>query len=356
MRPEEELISILSQVRLKEQRLIRLEDLLKDNLDWDYIFNRSKEESVYPFIYYHLNNSPYKDYIPNGILEQFKTAYYSNSLTNLRLYEEAKRIFKIFNEENIKAIVLKGIFLAENIYKNIALRPMTDVDILIKKEDLLKVNAILNSLGYSAGVNCQAVLRQPFSYSLTFSPQASNEANSFCIDVHWHILSSTWLTGFLSDKIDLERIWLQAEPVKIEDVDALTLSPAHLLLYLAQHGFAHSFKRLIMLTDIIEIFRHYRNKVDWDILREEAERLQLVNILSYSLYFASRKLGANLPEIEKIISTDGKFRRNILYRLRNINIYGFPCFIYILLQNSFKNKLRFASKAISLSTHLMAHS
>ena len=53
-----------------------------------------------------------------------------------------------FRDAGIPTIVLKGAYVAEAVYKNIALRPMSDVDILVKKKDLPAVEKILLKLGY----------------------------------------------------------------------------------------------------------------------------------------------------------------------------------------------------------------
>lgn len=344
MRKDDILISLLSHVELSDNELDRIKGLFKENLDWDYILNKSKNEGVPCLIYQHLRNLPFKDSIPEGILESFKNIYYTNSARNASIYEETKRVLKAFHTEKIKIVILKGIFLAESIYKNITLRPMTDIDILLKKEDVLKASKILSSLGYSTDRNCEAVLRQPFSYSLTFSPSNPEEADSFCIDLHWHILSSTWLMGFLADKIDMERIWEQAEPTKIDDVDTLTLSPAHLLLYLAQHGFVHSFKRLILLTDILETLRHYQRGLVWDKVIEEAKDLELLNVLSYSLDLTVKRLGLNLPERETAKLRQVSHRKNIFPFFITVS----PCLAYILLQSKLKDRLKFAAKAAYL--------
>lgn len=358
MRKDEELIILLSRSKFSDNELSQIEELSKENLDWQYILKRSEMEGVSCFVYQHLKNLPFKNSIPEDILESFKNIYYTNSARNAFIYEGTKKLLEIFNAEKIKIVLLKGIFLAENIYKNVALRPMTDVDILVKKDDVIKVGDILNSLHYSMGVNGEAVLRQPFSYSLTFFPLNPNkEPNSFCIDVHWHILSSTWLMGFLSERIDMERIWQNAQTVRIDEVDTLTLSPPHLLLYLTQHAFSHSFDRLIVLTDILETLRHYKNRINWDILKEEAERLQLLDILDFSLCFIFQRLGMNLSEIEEDGLINQNFKKSIFCLFMNINtsVYGLPCLIYILLQKRLRDKLKFASKAISFFPYLMTH-
>jgi len=353
IRKDNELILLLSRSELKNNELSRVEDLFKEDLDWSYIFERSKQEGVACLLYQHLKKVPLKDFVPVETEEALKNTYYSNSLRNASIYAEIKKLLQVFNVEKIKIVILKGIFLAENIYKNIALRPMTDVDILIKKEDFAKVNEILNSLGYFSVMNYMEVLQNPFSYCITFSPKNPDNFNSFSIDVHWHILSSTWMMGFLSGRIDMERVWHQAEPVKIDAIDTFALCSEHLLIYLSLHGFSHSFDRMLLLTDIIETLTHYNGRLAQDRVREEAEIMGVENILSYSLYFAFKKLGFQSAARNKFTLSGAGFERKAMDFLINNGKINLSCLVYILTKEKFRDKLKLMARAGSLLSYLI---
>jgi hypothetical protein len=67
-------------------------------------------------------------------------------------YQELQTVLKTFKfrAAGIDVIVLKGAFLAELVYRNIGLRAIGDIDLLVKKEDLGKVKRVLIQLGYQA--------------------------------------------------------------------------------------------------------------------------------------------------------------------------------------------------------------
>src|SRR3989338_5967900 len=129
---EDRCIAYLSRLHLTDIETIQTNKLLKDNLDWGYIADQSCQEGTAALLYYHLK----KESLPKQSLMKLKDIYYKISALNMRILGETKKLLKIFNDENIPVILLKGTFLVENIYKNIALRPVGDIDILIKKEDL----------------------------------------------------------------------------------------------------------------------------------------------------------------------------------------------------------------------------
>jgi hypothetical protein len=344
---EDKLISLLSRVELKDNALSLSTNLFKENLDWQYLLKKSREEGVSCLIYQNLRNSPLQESLPENVLESFKNIYYNNAKRNAFIYEKIKKVLGMLAAEKIKTISLKGFFLAENIYQNIALRPMSDIDILIKKDDLPRAVQILHSLGYSTREDYEKVLGRPFSYSLTFFSQHPDDIQALSIDLHWHFLSATWLVGFLFDKIDMERIWSSAEAAQIDGADTLTLSPTHLLLHLAQHGFAHSFEKLIMLTDIRETLRCYQDRLVWDEVIEEAERSGLFNILSYALYLTLKRLG-----IDESWIADHQFLKKSFSSW--VNSSKLPCLTYILLEKSWKDKLKYSLKAAHLLAYLAA--
>jgi hypothetical protein len=357
MRKEDKFIFAISRAILNKEDSDFIGNLLKEKLDWSYILERSKREAVSPFIYYHLNNAHYNDAVPRSIWEEFKAIYYNNSLRNTILCEEAKRILIIFNEENIKAIILKGIFLAQNIYKNIALRPMSDIDLLIKKEDLARANTILTSLGYASPPNYTDYLKKDLIASINTLLYNKNHASTFFIHLHWHLINSTWPLDSLVSKMDMERIWAYAKPIQLDSINALILSPEHYLLYLAHHSFNHSFDRFILFSDILEFLRCYKDRIDWKVLSEEAKRFNLSRILYYSLFLASKRLRYDIPELEKMKAVKISSLEKVLFSLMNkeIGLSLSAYLMYLLTQDGLAGKLKFIKRTILPTTYVMAH-
>ena len=75
-------------------------------------------------------------------------AYVHNAIKNLELYHEISKVLAALQDNAIPVIVLKGAALAALVYPNIALRPMRDVDLLIRDDDIWSVDKIILQLGY----------------------------------------------------------------------------------------------------------------------------------------------------------------------------------------------------------------
>ncbi len=351
-------VSFCSNLNNEESKKNQVENLLKSSLNWDYIFKKLKKNGLSFLIYYHLNRLKFNGYIPSSILEQMERGYYANCARNAVICEEVKKVLKAFNEENIKAIVLKGVFLAENIYKNIALRPMADVDILVKEEDVLRANEVLNSLDYPSALNYKNFFKRPPVSSINTLIYRSRSNSHFFIHLHWHLINSTRPLDFLVRKIDMGKIFSSAQATKIDGVDTLTLSPNHLLIYLSHHNLRHSFDKLILLSDILAILRYYKGRINWDLVIEDAERFNLSLVLYYVLCFVSKMLRFEIPELEKLSPAKFGFSEKMFLFFINKGScsYGLSYFIYLFIQRGSLHKLRFIGRTIFPSSYVMAHS
>lgn len=125
---------------------------------WDNILNKGYQSDLCPLLYYiitkhehfpmtqrlydPMTQKPYDTEV-NDILLRLKKEYQWSLARNMILFDELGRVLEAFNEAGIDVIVLKGAALAQTIYPDIALRPMGDVDLLVKKEGLEKAENLL---------------------------------------------------------------------------------------------------------------------------------------------------------------------------------------------------------------------
>ena len=76
------------------------------------------------------------DGVPGPIAERIRTAYLALAASNLQLTDILIDILQSFSDRGIQAIVLKGPALALVAHKYITIREFTDLDLLIRFEDL----------------------------------------------------------------------------------------------------------------------------------------------------------------------------------------------------------------------------
>ena len=127
--------------------LARLNGLTED--DWTLLGRMAEAERVAPLIYWAAKSSQeLRAAFNQQTYTIVQTTYYASVARNTVLFQELERILRILAEANIPVIVLKGAALAQTIYPDIALRPMTDLDILVKSEHLDRAVELLRTTGY----------------------------------------------------------------------------------------------------------------------------------------------------------------------------------------------------------------
>jgi hypothetical protein len=318
---ENRLICVLSRVQLSPQESAHVQALLKDELSWDRILETGRNEGVTCLLYEHLKADDFAARVPANILEELKSDYYHTCQRNLGIYEHSREIFRLLKERGIRFIALKGVYLASAVYQNIGLRPMTDIDIMIVKDDFWKAKEALASLDYQPIGDPGKAFACKNAYALTYN--RSKGLAPFSIDVHWHFLSATWLMALLGRGFCLQRVWDDSQETEFEGEHIRVLSPEHQILYLAQHAFAHSFEKILMLSDLVETYRVYSAKISFTRLVSAAKNFGLYDILEYAGFIVKKKMGAGPGELEY-----GMRDRLCAFLQERMDFYGLPCIIY----------------------------
>src|ERR1041384_5557804 len=103
-------------------------------VDWDYLFQLGRRHSIVPLVYVQLHHA----LVPAEVLAEFKQHYIENSARNTVLTAELRRLINLFRDAGIEASAYKGPVLALFAYGDIALRRFVDLDVIVKKSDVLK--------------------------------------------------------------------------------------------------------------------------------------------------------------------------------------------------------------------------
>jgi hypothetical protein len=339
--PEDNLLCFCARIHIDEDTKNRIAETLNLNLNWDYIVQKAKGQGVAPLLYHHLSKNRGGSQPPAEIIATLRKVYERNIGRNMLLYQTLNQILKTFKEESIQVIVLKGAFLAETIYPNIALRPMFDIDLLIRPEDLARVRQLIEDLGYHHCLVEGKLLDEAFIGRSAYLKQ-------FMLHIHWTLVNVERYKRVTS--IDVEAMWRRAKPVKIAGSEAKTLSPEDMLLYLCLHlSIHHVFSGLIRFCDIREVIKFYDGQIDWERLTINAQRFKLQRPIYYALYYTKELLGTPIPQD---VLTELKPLKTNHWETKIIELnMEFPIknFVYIsplFLIDGLGNKLRFLRGSI----------
>jgi hypothetical protein len=230
--------------------------------------------------------------MPSDVRQALKEKYYRSAVWNMRLYYQLSKLVGAFHHEGIAVILLKGAHLAEFVYGNIALRPMGDLDLLVRNSDLLRVSALLAEKGYTQS-------REEMGIALNhYAPFC--KADSLPIDVHFNIVNPP-----ISRKFDVGELWERARKESIQGVEVLTLCPEDLILNLCVHASIHHVfcNGIMPFVDISRTLEHYHKEIDWEKLLTRSRQWGVIRCVYVMLALSEKMLGLTVPEQVKIQTT-----------------------------------------------------
>ncbi len=255
--------------------------------DWEEILQQSDRHKITPLFYHRLKTFHPGIPIPSSVTEKLRQAYLDNSARNLRLYDNLHKVLKILRSDSIPVIVLKGAHLAELVYDNPALRFMGDLDLLLKKDDLMRIDGLLLEMGCTPTVQNRIVGKDNNEFVYVMPKR------DVSLEIHWSILSSTFPFA-----IDTDGQWKRSRPALIAGVDAAVLCPEDLLLHLCLHaGCTHAFEPgLKLFCDISEILQHTGKDMDWSLVQRLAREWGIEKCVYLTLKLTRELLGVSLPQ------------------------------------------------------------
>ena len=318
--------------------------------DWTRLVEKAQQEGVSALLFHNITKHRLEYLIPQESYRDLSNQYYTNLKRNMSIIGALRKVLATFQESGILCIVLKGIALAEHVYPNIATRGMSDVDILVKKDDLFKVDDYLSSLGYiSRDSTVAKAIHNPIGYlaSLEYRKDAKSPLN---LHVHWHTVNTSVPATMFVERIDINRLWENSAMIAVADSHALMLRPEHLIIYLCEHALrvGHSFDRLILVCDIYFAIKAFENSLDWNFVAEESGRFGLSRFVYYGLSIVKHYTSLGIPDgcITKLrppdISWEEKYFLSL--QLNNQRIRGSSYFIYLAMNQGLTDKIRFIAR------------
>ena len=286
MRLENELLLCCARTDASDRVAARIREIAATKIDWEYLFLLARRHSIVPLVYRQLDRHA-ADLIPTEHLNQLKKHYFENVARNTVLTAELCRLITRFADSGIDAIPYKGPALAQFAYGNLALRRFVDLDVIVKKSDVLKAREILLGEGYTPSKSL-SLNQQELLLRTQHNMQFSRDNHRLIVELHWevapHLFAST---------VDSDQLWDNLTTVDLNGTKVKTLSATDLLFSLCVHGSRHLWERLGWICDIAELLA--RHSFDWPALLKRAAQADTDRMFLLGLYLAERLLEAPLP-------------------------------------------------------------
>ena len=311
-RSENELLLCCARTNAASRVVARLRELAAGKIDWEYLFLLARRHAVVPLLYLQLERHA-SDLVPHENLQQLKKHYLENAARNTVLTAELCRLITLLADRGIEAIPYKGPSLALFAYDNLALRRFVDLDVIVRKTDVLKAREILSAEGYTP-TKSLSLNQQELLLRTQHNMQFSRDNRRLIVELHWevapHLFAST---------VNAETLWRDLVTININGTEVKTLSADDLLFSLCVHGSRHLWERLSWICDVAELIS--RRSFNWSTLLQRATNADNERMFLLGLFLAERLLDAPLPdEVKQRCDSDERLNllaENIVAHLFN---------------------------------------
>ncbi|MEW5803149.1 MAG: nucleotidyltransferase family protein [bacterium] len=254
---------------------------LGKGIDWPLVLSWSQWHGVTPVIYHILKEIDWTG-VPEMIRKGLERSFRINMARNLFLSAEIDRVFAALGERGIISIPIKGIFLSEEVYPDISFRMITDIDILIRKDDLRRAEEILTQMGYERDQPLKDAFFPDNCYTLHMEKGEKN-GQKLCVELHWGLANRRDYT------LPVES-WWEREIFRVAQnrhlkggMHCLTMGPEITLLYLTINAHMSRYAFLKQLVDIGQVIRYYENDIHWERVTRIASELGLLDNFIFAL-------------------------------------------------------------------------
>lgn len=246
--------------------------------DWRALLEEAEKRALTLTLYYRLRVAHGEALVPEWVWEHLQTVYLAATARNMVMLHHAAGILRALQERGIEVIVLKGLYLVEQVYPEIGLRTFSDLDLLVRREQLADALTLMQNQGYRL--------------STWYDPQAQNtdikhlppleKAQYPTLELHWSILEED--EPF---EIEAAGLWERAVETTIAGVKTRALDSEDFLLHLALHfTYQHRLRGgLRNLYDIAEVLEQRMARMNWQKLLATAQQwgAQRVTWLTFQL-------------------------------------------------------------------------
>jgi Uncharacterised nucleotidyltransferase len=190
--------------------------------------------------------------MPSLTLDDLADAYQLVSQVNKRLLDEYELVGRMFQQQGIDCILLKGADLLSRLYGMRGTRPLSDVDLLVHERDLPSIHRLLLEAGFTQQIDGNPAYR------------SSNSA--LALD----LIPELWYL----DEEGLAALWKRACTRQLGQVTVKHLASDDLLLYLIAYTVVHrGHLSPSFFTDLQLLFQ--KEPLHWPRLVEESIRHHL---------------------------------------------------------------------------------
>ncbi len=235
--------------------------------------------------------------LPDGAAVRLRELRDKQVARSVRLSGELIRLLDLLAEAGLPTVPIKGPVFAHRVYGSIARRSFWDLDLLLRREDVLAAKEVLLSQGYVPELAWSArrerrELRRNCEYNF------DHPESGIHVELHWRFMERS--VGF---DLPMADVWDRLEPTTFlgRRIRVAAMEDECLAL-IVHNGAKHGWQRLRMIADVAVIGTI--DSMATGRLVERAEAAGVRRVVATGVLLASTLLGAQMPELSRWARAD----------------------------------------------------
>ncbi len=273
------LLALCARARATDSLYEEISAQAKNFTAWNSLPAQAELHGMAPLLWHHLKHSGAS--IPKQTEQTLKGLYLRHRTLNQSHAQTLIEVNRLLQTSGIQIAVLKGLALAYQYYSDPALRPTSDLDLLLRREDVPPAVQALARAGFR--VDPPPAGRIPKEVKADSPPR---NGISTRIEIHHYDPQGRSPVDNLPDD-EFKGFDAPFEQINIEGKAVFAPNPSAMLDYLIRHLRRHLFPatprkplQLKWVADIISLVEHHAPSINW---RDEALQNRLEVLYSMTI-------------------------------------------------------------------------
>ena len=287
--PEGELVLAIARDIVYNQKNNTLALLQNKKINWLIFKDILSYHGLAPFAYFSFKE--YISFLPEDLREILRATYYYSLAHLSRLQRKFLELCHAFTEKNVLLLPIKGVALLDDLYPDYPVRSSSDIDILVKEEDLEEAAKILEDLGYQKNLEG---LKESYwrkkQYHFVFQ-EKEPKGFSPIVELHWDLDYRRYRRQLLPEMFQrLREGTIQNKKVKLLSVEDTFIA---LALHQRRFGVALSLRDV---CDMAILLNKYSKCFNWDYVLREAKKAKICSTIFFAISQVRLFFEMNIPE------------------------------------------------------------
>ena len=245
-----------------------------------------------------------RDELPQWAMERLRPAAARTAADNLHAMHHTEPLIGAFHRGGVPVMLLKGAALITTVYQRPDLRPMSDVDLLIRPDDAERAAELLLREGCRPGF---ALLSDDFFPKYYYETEwIIPSPRPVRLDVHARPFRPLRISRTMPD----DAFWKDPRRTRIGATDVWVPRLEFLFIHLAAHLAFHGCTRLLWMYDLKRFSEVHGTTLDWRLIVESSRRWRLSVAVHRGVQCAAEMLGPICPPevLKNLAAQPGSWR------------------------------------------------